>query len=76
MSDLQRSEQKKAYRFAILLGVIGTTFGVINLFVRGQLMAEGAAQSQFVMALSYAGLALGLFALIGGIVMSLRLNKK
>jgi hypothetical protein len=76
MNDLQSSEQKKVYRFVILLGVIGTTFGIINLFIRGQLMADGEAQSQFVMALSYVGLALGVFALIGGIVMRLRLSRK
>ncbi len=73
MADEQagKIDQRKTYRYVMLLGAIGTLFGIVNLLIRGQLIAEGQGQSSFIMLLSYAALAAGLFALIGGFIMLL-----
>ncbi len=64
-------DQRKSSRYIMLLGAVGTVFGITNLLIRGQLISEGQGQSSFIMLLSYAALAAGLFALIGGFIMLL-----
>jgi hypothetical protein len=53
----------------IMIGGIGTALAILNFATRG---AE--AQSQGVVILEYLCLALGLFALVGGIIM--KMNEK
>ncbi|MGO8740126.1 hypothetical protein [Rhodoblastus sp.] len=71
MSEEQdkKAQLRQFYRSVTILGAIGTIFGVINLFVRDQLISDGESQPAFVMILSYGALLLGLIALIGGLIM-------
>ncbi len=73
MADQQAAkiDQRKSYRYIVYLGAVGTVFGVVNLLLRAQMISEGQSQSSFIMLLSYAALAAGLFALIGGLIMLL-----
>lgn len=65
MTDQQSGKSKPAVaRRIVLLGAIATALGVINMLTNG---AE--AQSSAVMILQYGALALGLFALVGGLIM-------
>ena len=71
MSEEQdkKAQLRQIYRSITILGAIGTIFGVINLFVRTQLVSDGESQPAFVMILSYGALLLGLIALVGGLIM-------
>jgi len=64
-----KTEQRKLYRSITILGAVGVVFGIINLLIRGELISEGQSQSSFIMMLGYIALAVGLFALVGGLVM-------
>jgi hypothetical protein len=65
MTDHQTGKSKQTVaRKIVLLGAIATAFGVINILTNG---AE--AQSSVVLILQYGALALGLFALVGGLIM-------
>lgn len=65
MADDQSGKSKQAVaRKIVLLGAIATALGFINMMTNG---AE--AQPSMVMILQYAALALGLFALVGGLIM-------
>lgn len=66
MSDVQsgKTEKKRSTPgYIVKLGAIGTTLAIINMSVGGE------AQSQPVLILEYAALALGLSALVGGLIM-------
>jgi len=66
MTDPRSDKPKRAVaRKIMLLGAIATALGVINLMTNG---AE--AQPLAVMILEYAALAAGLFALVGGLIMT------
>ncbi len=71
MADEQdkNAQARQIYRSVTLLGAIGTLFSVVNLVLRGQLLAEGASQPAFVMILSYGALLAGIVALVGGLIM-------
>jgi hypothetical protein len=65
MTNQQSGKSKQAVaRKIVLLGGIATALGVINMLTNG---AE--AQPSAVMILQYAALGLGLFALVGGLIM-------
>lgn len=65
MTDQQGGKSKQAVaRKIVLLGAIASGLGVINMMTNG---AE--APSSVVAILQYGALALGLFALAGGLVM-------
>lgn len=65
MTDQQSGKSKQAVaRKIVLLGAIATALGLINMLTNG---AE--APSSVVAILQYAALALGLFALVGGLTM-------
>ncbi len=65
MTDRQSGKSKQGVaRKIVLLGAIATALGVINMMTNG---AE--APSSAVAILQYGALALGLFALAGGLVM-------
>jgi hypothetical protein len=65
MADHQSSKSKQAVaRKIVLLGAIATALGVINMMTNGP-----EAQPSVVMILQYAALVLGLFALVGGLIM-------
>jgi NADH:ubiquinone oxidoreductase subunit 6 (subunit J) len=65
MTDQQSGKSKQAVaRKIVLLGAIGTALGIINMMTNG---AE--APSSVVAILQYGALALGLFALAGGLIM-------
>jgi len=65
MTDHQGGKSKQAVaRKIVLLGAIATALGVINMMTNGS-----EAPSSAVMILQYAALALGLFALVGGLIM-------
>jgi hypothetical protein len=65
MTDQQAGKSKQAVaRKIVLLGGVATALGVINMMTNG---AE--APSSAVAILQYAALGLGLFALVGGLIM-------
>jgi NADH:ubiquinone oxidoreductase subunit 6 (subunit J) len=65
MTDQQSGKSKQAVAWKIvLLGAIATALGVINMMMNGS-----EAPSSSVAILQYAALALGLFALVGGLIM-------
>jgi hypothetical protein len=65
MTDPQSGKSKPAVaRKIVLLGAIATALGVVNIMTNG---AE--AQPSVIMILQYGALALGLFALVGGLIM-------
>jgi hypothetical protein len=65
MTNQQTGKSKQAVaRKIVLLGAIATGLGVINMLTNG---AE--AQPSVVLILQYAALALGLVALVGGLIM-------
>jgi hypothetical protein len=65
MTDQQSGKSKQAVaRKIVLLGAIATALGVINMMMNGS-----EAPSSAVAILQYAALALGLFALVGGLIM-------
>jgi uncharacterized membrane protein len=65
MTDQQTGKSKQSVaRRIVLLGAIATALGVINMMTNGL-----EAPSSVVMILQYAALVLGLFALVGGLVM-------
>ena len=67
MTDQQAGKSKQAVaRKIVLLGAIATALGLLNMMTNG---AE--APSSAVAILQYAALALGLVALVGGLVMML-----
>jgi hypothetical protein len=65
MTGPQGGKSKQAVaRKIVLLGGIATALGVVNMVTNGS-----EAPSSAVLILQYAALGLGLFALIGGLVM-------
>jgi hypothetical protein len=67
MTDQRSGKSKPAVaRRIVLLGAIATALGVINMLTNGP-----EAQSPAVMVLQYGALALGLIALVGGLIMML-----
>jgi hypothetical protein len=65
MADNQGSKSKQAVaRKIVLLGAVATALGVLNMMTNGP-----EAPASAVALLQYAALALGLFALVGGLVM-------
>ena len=65
MTDHQSGKSKQAVaRKIVLLGAIATALGVINMMTNGS-----EAPSSAVAILQYGALALGLFALVGGLIM-------
>jgi len=67
MSGNQDGETKKARStpgYIATIGGIGTALGIVNILSNGS-----EAQSQPVLILEYAALALGLLALAGGLIM-------
>jgi hypothetical protein len=66
MSDDQSGKAQKKWStpgYISMFGAIATALAIINMSV------ESEAQSQPVLILEFAGLALGLFALVGGMIM-------
>jgi hypothetical protein len=66
MSDNQsgKTEKKRSTPgYIVKIGAIATALAIINMWVGSE------AQSQPVLILEYAALALGLFALVGGLIM-------
>jgi hypothetical protein len=66
MSDNQsgKTEKKRSTpSYIAMIGAIATSLAIINMSVGSE------AQSQPVLILEYAALALGLFALVGGLIM-------
>jgi hypothetical protein len=65
MTDSQSSipEKKRPGPRIALIGAIATALAVLNMWM------DSEAQSMPVLILEYAALALGLFALVGGLVM-------
>jgi hypothetical protein len=65
MTDHPTGKSRQAVaRKIVLLGAIATALGLINILTNGP-----EAQSPVVLVLQYAALALGLFALVGGLIM-------
>jgi hypothetical protein len=66
MSDNQSSKTEKKRStpgYISMIGAIGTALAIFNMSVGSE------AQSRPVLILEYAALALGLFALVGGLIM-------
>jgi hypothetical protein len=71
VTDYQAGKSKQAVaRKIVLLGGIATALGVINMMTNGP-----EAPSSAVAILQYAALVLGLFALVGGLIMMLMAPK-
>ena len=64
MSDNRQNEKKRSAPRYAMLGGIGTALAIVNIMSNG-----GEAQSQPVLILEYTALALGLIALVGGLIM-------
>jgi hypothetical protein len=70
MSDNQsgKTEKKRSTAsYIAMIGAIGTGLAITNMMSNGS-----EAQSQPVLILEYAALALGLFALVGGLIMMMQ----
>ena len=66
MSNNQSGKTEKKWStpgYISMIGAIGTALAIINMLVGSE------ARSQPVLILEYAALALGLFALVGGLIM-------
>ena len=62
-SQSDKTEKKRATpRYIAMIGAIGTVLAIINMSVGNE------AQSQPVLFLEYTALGLGLFALVGGLI--------